>query len=152
MSEFSKSFIYSWIWIYIIWKMVLPKQPSTVESQYVAQTVGKRTVLKTFFVWILLESIILLISGPALAQGLAEIVQRRPNDPVEYLAYFLYKYVQNQEQLARDEKENGKKILEEIKLEETKSKAEQRWINNIHVSNYNWYFEYSIIIINFISE
>ena len=28
-------------------------------------------------------------------RGLAEIVERRPNDPVEYLATFLYKQVDN---------------------------------------------------------
>lgn len=33
--------------------------------------------------------------GPALKQGLAEIVERRPADPVEYLANFLLKYAEN---------------------------------------------------------
>lgn len=33
--------------------------------------------------------------GPALVRGLAEIVERRPNDPIEYLATFLYKQVDN---------------------------------------------------------
>jgi hypothetical protein len=50
----------------------LVNQPVTIEGQYVAHTVG-----------------------PALAKGLAEIVEKRPADPVEYLAHFLRKYVQN---------------------------------------------------------
>jgi hypothetical protein len=33
--------------------------------------------------------------GPILVRGLAEIVERRPNDPIEYLATFLYKQVEN---------------------------------------------------------
>lgn len=33
--------------------------------------------------------------GPALARGLAEIVEKRPSDPVEYLAHFLHKFVKN---------------------------------------------------------
>ncbi len=33
--------------------------------------------------------------GPVLVRGLAEIVERRPNDPIEYLATFLYKQVEN---------------------------------------------------------
>lgn len=44
----------------------------TLEAQYVKRTVG-----------------------PALKQGLAEIVEKRPADPVEYLANFLLKYAEN---------------------------------------------------------
>jgi hypothetical protein len=36
-----------------------------------------------------------LHSGPILIHGLAEIVERRPIDPIEYLAKFLYKQVDN---------------------------------------------------------
>ena len=39
---------------------------------------------------------LIFVSGPALIRGLAEIVERRPNDPIEYLATFLYKQVENQ--------------------------------------------------------
>ena len=46
--------------------------PTTIEAQYVAQTVG-----------------------PALAKGLAEVLEMRPADPVEYLAHYLYKYIDN---------------------------------------------------------
>jgi len=33
--------------------------------------------------------------GPILVRGLSEIVERRPNDPIEYLATYLYKQVEN---------------------------------------------------------
>lgn len=36
-----------------------------------------------------------MLIGPALIRGLAEIVERRPNDPIEYLATFLYKQAEN---------------------------------------------------------
>lgn len=36
--------------------------------------------------------------GPALKQALAEIVEKRPADPVEYLANFLLKYSENKRQ------------------------------------------------------
>ena len=42
-----------------------------------------------------------LQKGPAIAQGLAEIIQRKPADPVEYLANFLHKFVENTNQQAR---------------------------------------------------
>lgn len=35
--------------------------------------------------------------GEALAIGLTEIVQKRPVDPVEYLAHWLRKYVENRD-------------------------------------------------------
>jgi hypothetical protein len=80
--------------------MVLPKQPTTMEAQYVAKTVG-----------------------PAIAQGLAEIIQRKPNDPVEYLANFLYKYVQNTDQMARD-KENENLVKKQRKEKEIEEKRQ----------------------------
>ena len=67
--------------------------PSTLEAQYVASTVGE---LKFKSNW--LEKPLLLINnnkGTALSQGLAEIIQKRPADPVEYLANYLYKYNEN---------------------------------------------------------
>ena len=49
--------------------------PSTFEAQYVASTVG-----------------------PALAKAMAEVVLKKPIDPVEYLANYLYKHVANLKQ------------------------------------------------------
>lgn len=39
---------------------------------------------------------VFLFAGPAVIRGLAEIVERRPNDPIEYLANYLYKQVENE--------------------------------------------------------
>ena len=54
-------------------------------------TVGTWTL---FIDWLHLTWL-LFASGPALVRGLAEIVERRPNDPIEYLATFLYKQGDN---------------------------------------------------------
>lgn len=48
------------------------QHPTTLEAQYVSRTVG-----------------------PALSKGLAEIIEKRPADPVEYLAHYLIKHVEN---------------------------------------------------------
>lgn len=68
----------------------------TLEAQYVKKTVGKWTrqiVNLTINSYLWLE--FFLFKGPALKQGLAEIVEKRPADPIEYLANFLLKFAEN---------------------------------------------------------
>lgn len=69
----------------------------------------------------------LFSKGPAIAEGLAEIVMRKPADPVEYLANFLYKYVENTNEQEK-EKVNEcliKKLRKEKEIEE-KRQAEMK--------------------------
>jgi len=65
--------------------------------------------------------------GPALAQGLAEIVLLKPADPVEYLANFLHKYVANtqQRQADQDNETLVKRLRKEKEIEE-KRQAEMK--------------------------
>ncbi|CAF1630577.1 unnamed protein product [Adineta ricciae] len=58
--------------------------------------------------------------GPALIRGLAEIVERRPNDPIEYLATFLYKQAENTR--AQKQKEHDAKQLEIERQKEAEEK------------------------------
>lgn len=83
--------------------------PSTFEAQYVSRSVG-----------------------PALSRGLAEIVQRRPGDPIEYLANYLHKFVQN-DKAAEADRENEKRLArlqkeqaaEQANYEEMKRERDQ---------------------------
>ncbi|CAF3890271.1 unnamed protein product [Rotaria magnacalcarata] len=66
-----------------------------------------------------------LSSGPLLIRGLSEIVERRPNDPIEYLATYLYKQAENTR--ARKKKEDDVKQLEleQQRVEEEKVRRAQ---------------------------
>ena len=97
------------------------QQPVTFEGQYVSKTVG-----------------------PALTKGLAEIIEKRPADPVEYLANFLQKFVTNRKQqeideevakqveLLRIEEEKERERLEKIRLEEEALREQEEELRRQH--------------------
>lgn len=39
--------------------------------------------------------------GDSLSRCLAEVSEKRPRDPIEYIAQWLYKYVENQNHIAQ---------------------------------------------------
>lgn len=74
--------------------------PTTIEAQYVARTVG-----------------------PALSKGLAEVVEKRPADPVEYLANFLHKFVENRRDAEKEEE--NRILIEKLKFEKEEEERRQ---------------------------
>lgn len=73
---------------------------STIEGQYVAATVG-----------------------PALSGALSEIVERRPFDPIEYLANYLYKYSENKKNERKEAELNA--LIEKLRIEEEINRQKQ---------------------------
>ncbi|CAF0935925.1 unnamed protein product [Adineta steineri] len=63
--------------------------------------------------------------GPVLIRGLAEIVERRPHDPIEYLATFLYKQVENTRTQKQKEHDAKQLEIERKKAEEEKEHRAQ---------------------------
>lgn len=100
-------------------------QPTTFEAQYVAKTVG----MNNFdFIFVFKLNYIIFdsnVKGPALTKGLAEVVLRRPQDPVEYLANFLYKYVDNIKAADKDREDEIKAIKLKQKLEMEEARREE---------------------------
>ncbi|CAF1096544.1 unnamed protein product [Rotaria sordida] len=66
-----------------------------------------------------------LSTRPALIRGLAEIVERRPNDPIEYLATFLHKQVENTRAQKKKEEEAEQLEIEQQQAEEEKQHRAQ---------------------------
>ncbi|XP_041365901.1 uncharacterized protein LOC121380929 [Gigantopelta aegis] len=83
----------------IYWKRNI-SPPNTIDGKYVARNLGT-----------------------ALTMALAEIAERRPWDPIEYLAQWLYKYRENIDYNKRQED-----LLEEIRRDEQELEEEEKRI------------------------
>lgn len=62
--------------------------------------------------------------GKCLVEALAEIVEQRPMDPIEFLAHYIYKYIENME--FSKKKSAYEKQVEEEEVQKDREEAEHQ--------------------------
>ena len=62
-----------------------------------------------------------------MAKALAEIIEKRPADPVEYLGHFLHKFVENKKQ--QDNDIENAKLVEHQRIEKEEYERRQEEMN-----------------------